>query len=390
MGAIAYLRVYVALSAAIALFSVTPAWAQDRVALVIGNSAYSHAAKLPNPVNDADAVSLLLKSVGFTVVETRHDLSGNEMRRAIRDFADKTRNADMAVIYYAGHGIEVDGSNYLIPVDAALQRDIDVEDEAVSINRLLQVIEPAKRLRLIILDACRDNPFAKTMKRTMTSRSIGRGLASVEPTISNTLIAFAAKAGSTADDGRGSHSPFTTALLNNIATPGLDLRIAFGRVRDQVLQSTSGKQEPFVYGSLGGSTVALVSPSGETSPPSVGSNSGDQTWRDYEAAAQVGTKEAWDSFLTLHPSGYYAELARARRTKLIAALPVAVPIEERPVTPPPMQPQARKKLKNASVNKCGLKAAQCAEQRRTIRNEVASGRMTAADYDAATACGCGL
>jgi hypothetical protein len=154
------------------------------------------------------------------------------------------------------------------------------------------------------------------MKRTMTGRSIGRGLASVEPTTSNTLIAFAAKGGSTADDGGGSHSPFTTALLNNIATPGLDLRIAFGRVRDQVLQSTSGKQEPFVYGSLGGSTVALVSPSGEPSSPSIGANAGDQAWRDYEAAAQVGTKDAWDTFLKKYPTGFYAELARVYLTKL--------------------------------------------------------------------------
>jgi hypothetical protein len=203
------------LSLILILLAATEAHAQDRVALVIGNSAYLHAAKLPNPVNDADAVSLLLKSAGFTVVEARHDLGINEMRRSIRDFSDMTRNADMAVVYYAGHGIEVDGSNYLVPIDAVLQRDIDVEDETVSLNRVLQVIEPAKRLRLVILDACRDNPFAKTMKRTMTGRSIGRGLASVEPTTSNTLIAFAAKGGSTADDGGGSHSPFTTALQSH-------------------------------------------------------------------------------------------------------------------------------------------------------------------------------
>jgi hypothetical protein len=236
-----------------------PATAQDRVALVIGNSNYRNAPSLSNPVNDADAFGLFLKNAGFAIVETQHDLGIEEMRRVIRNFSELARKADVAVVYYAGHGLEVDGNNYLVPVDAILHRDIDVEDETVSLNRILQVIEPAKRLRLVILDACRDNPFARAMKRTMATRSIGRGLASVEPTTSNTLIAFAAKGGSTADDGGGLHSPFTTALLNNLATPGLDLRIAFGRVRDDVLKATGNRQEPFVYGSLGGTEVALVS-----------------------------------------------------------------------------------------------------------------------------------
>src|SRR6202023_1711894 len=139
--------------------------------------------------------------------------------------------------YYAGHGIEVNGVKYLVPVDATLRRDIDVEDETVSLDRLLQVLEPAKRLRLIILDACRDNPFTKSMARTMASRSVGRGLARIEPTTSDTLIAFAAKAGFTAADGDGAHSPFTTALLKYLVTPGLDVRLAFGRVRDDVLSN---------------------------------------------------------------------------------------------------------------------------------------------------------
>lgn len=342
------------LSLILILLAAAEAHAQDRVALVIGNSAYRHAVKLANPVNDADAVSLLLKSAGFTVVETRHDLGNSDMRRVIRDFSEMTRNAEMAVVYYAGHGIEVDGSNYLIPIDAALKRDIDVEDEAVSLNRVLQVIEPAKRLRLVILDACRDNPFVRTMKRTLSTRSIGRGLASVEPTTSNTLIAFAAKGGSTADDGGGKHSPFTTALLNNIVTPGLDLRIAFGRVRDQVLQSTSGKQEPFVYGSLGGSTVALVSLSGEPLPPSIGSNSSDQTWRDYEAAAQVGTKEGWDSFLSKYSTGFYADLARAQRAKLVAPTVEKTPSKQPTGLPNSTIPNSQKKTEVRTSLSCCL------------------------------------
>ncbi len=294
------------------------AQAEKRVALVIGNSAYVHVARLPNPATDADAISLLFKSSGFDVVETHHDLGIDDMRRVVRDFTDKMQDADIAVVYYAGHGIEVDGSNYLVPVDAQLRRDIDVEDETVSLERVLKVIEPAKRLRLIILDACRENPFAKSMKRTIARRAIGRGLASVEPSLSDTLIAFAAKAGSTADDGTGFHSPFTTALLKDLPTPGLDLRIAFGRVRDDVMKATGNRQQPFVYGSLGGTNVALVSSPDaggviDAVPPIDPATV--QAWRDYDEAAKVGTKEAWDAFLAAHPTGFYAELARAQRAK---------------------------------------------------------------------------
>src|SRR4051794_8750586 len=275
--------------------------AERRVALVIGNSSYVHAPALDNPVNDVTAVSVMLEGAGFQVVETRNNLDNTAMRRAIREFSAMTRDADVAVVFYAGHGLEVDGINYLIPTDAKLASDIDVEDEAISLDRVLRVLEPTKSLRLVILDACRDNPFVKTMKRTLASRSFGRGLAGVEPAMSNTLIAFAAKVGSTANDGEGAHSPFTTALLKHLTAPGLDLRIAFGKVRDEGLASTGARQEPHVYGSLGGTTIALV-PAGEvagaaTATPAPGGDVANGTWRDYEFAMQVGTRTGWDAFL---------------------------------------------------------------------------------------------
>ena len=168
--------------------------AEKRVALVIGNSAYQNVLALPNPANDAAAMGALLKSSGFTSVSTFHDLGIAQLRKAVRDFTDVASDADIAVIFYAGHGIEVDGTNYIIPVDATLARDFDVPDETVSLDRLLKSIELSKKLKLIILDACRDNPFAKKMTRSIASRGLSRGLAEVEPTVSNTLIAFAAKA----------------------------------------------------------------------------------------------------------------------------------------------------------------------------------------------------
>jgi uncharacterized caspase-like protein len=318
------------------LFSVA-AMAQrvmdKRVALVIGNADYVNAAKLPNPANDAAAVSAMLESAGFTV-EMHTDLGNSEMRRVIRNFSDQAKNAEMAVVYYAGHGLEVDGTNFLVPTDAKLQRDIDVEDEAVALDRVLKMIEPARRLRLVILDACRDNPFIRTMARTMMTRSVGRGLARIDLVTSDTLVAYAARAGSTAADGEGANSPFTGALLRHIAVPGLDLRIAFGNVRDEVLKATNNQQEPFVYGSLGGGVIALVP--GASGPPeqaaapaavpaAVTSPTGSAPWRDYELAAQVGTIEAWDEFLRLYKTGFYANLARAQRTKLMAAATPAAP-----------------------------------------------------------------
>src|SRR6478609_4118598 len=235
-----------------------PALAEKRVALVLGNSAYQNVPPLSNPVNDAALMADTLKRAGFDIVDSRQNLSALETRRVLREFADKATGADIAVIYYAGHGIEVDGNNYLIPVDARLERDNDVYDEAFSLDRVLVSVESAKKLRLVILDACRDNPFAQTMKKTVATRAIGRGLAKVEPASPNTMIAFAAKAGSTASDGDSRNSPFATALVEHLPKPGLDLRKAFGFVRDDVLRSTGNKQEPFVYGSLGGNDVTLV------------------------------------------------------------------------------------------------------------------------------------
>jgi uncharacterized caspase-like protein len=292
--------------------------AERRVALIIGNSTYKNVQPLANPARDAAAVAAMFKKAGFEVIENKLDLGNTAMRRAIREFTGTAKNADIAVVYYAGHGIEFDGTNYLIPVDAELASDVDVEDETISLDRVMRMLDPVKRLRLVILDACRENPFAKKMTRTIASRSMGRGLAKIEVTTTDTLVAFAAKAGMTAADGTGDHSPFTAALLDTLATPGLDVRIAFGRVRDEVMKSTDNKQEPYVYGSIGGSTVALVAKPPEkqaSAAPAVA----DTLARDYEFAERIGTRQAWDSFLAAHSTGFFADLARAARDKIIAA-----------------------------------------------------------------------
>ncbi|UPK24835.1 caspase family protein [Bradyrhizobium sp. 195] len=291
-----------------------PAHADRRVALVIGNSAYKSAPKLGNPANDATLVGGMFKKAGFDSVDVRLDLSASEMRRMLREFAGRTRDAEMAVIYYAGHGIELDGTNYLIPTDASLETDGDVLDETIPVERALFAVEPAKQLRLIILDACRDNPFAKSMKRTLASRAIGRGLAKVEPTSPNTMIAFAAKAGSTASDGDSRNSPFAAALVEHLPRPGLDLRKAFGFVRDDVLKSTGYKQEPYVYGSLGGDDVPLVAVKPAATGPQA--NPQEAVRRDYELALQLATRDGWEAFLAAYPDGFYANLAKGQLNKI--------------------------------------------------------------------------
>jgi len=292
------------------------AHAERRVAMVIGNSAYEKVARLTNPSSDAALVAETLKGAGFDVVDLRRDLKVADMRRALRDFIEQSRNAEVAVVYYAGHGIEVDGVNYLVPIDAVLERDTDIYDEALSLDRVLVAVEPATKLRLVVLDACRDSPFSKAMKRTLASRAIGRGLAKVEPSSPNTLIAFASKAGSTALDGDGKNSPFTAAMVHHITKPGLDLRKAFGYVRDEVLKSTANRQEPYLYGSLGGDDLSLV----PAEPSATGPQGDPQTAirRDYELALQLGTRDGWDAFLSQYPDGFYANLARGH-TKKIAA-----------------------------------------------------------------------
>jgi tetratricopeptide (TPR) repeat protein len=229
---------------------------ETRVALVIGNAEYRNVSKLPNPPRDADAIAASLRRVGFATVQVSSDLTRNDMIAALRAFEREAEKADWAVVYYAGHGIEVGGVNYLIPVDAALKIDKDVQDEAVPLDRVLSAIESAKRLRLVILDACRDNPFVTSMKRSIASRSIGRGLAQIEPD-GGVLVAYAAKHGQVALDGDGANSPFVDALVKRLETPGLDISLLFRQVRDDVLAATRRQQEPYVYGSLPGEVLSF-------------------------------------------------------------------------------------------------------------------------------------
>jgi hypothetical protein len=305
-----------------------PAWAGKRVALIIGESIYQTVPQLPNPSRDATSVAKMFRDAGFDSVDLVLNVGNLEFKRAIRKFEAAADGAEMAVVFYAGHGLEISATNYLIPVDARLASDRDAEDEAIPLERLVSSADGATRLRLVILDACRDNPFNHSMRRErkVATRAVTIGLGKVEPTSSDTLVAYAAKAGSTADDGDGEHSPFTAAILKDLTIPGLDVRLAFGRVRDDVLKTTGNRQEPYVYGSLGGGNISLVPAPAATQNPSA-----NDVKTDYELVSNIGTRRAWEVFLGQHPTGFYAELAKAQIERISGQPAVAS-------APPPAAP----------------------------------------------------
>ena len=286
------------------------AFAERRVALIIGNSNYQIAPILPNPERDARGIADMFQKAGYEIVTTAFNVGNLDFKSTIRKFEDTVTDADIAVIYYAGYGLNIHGTNYLIPIDAKLASDRDANNETITLEQLVESVHGAKLLRVIIIDACRDSPFARIMKAERM------GLGAVQPNSIDTLIAYAAKPGTTADDGGGDHSPFAAALIDNLFVPGLDIRLAFGRVRDEVLKKTGYMQEPFVYGSLGGGNIALVP---APNRPVVATDSeGEKS--DYALVERIGTKGAWQVFLNQHPTGFYADLARQQIAIAVDAL----------------------------------------------------------------------
>ncbi|GIL01982.1 MAG: hypothetical protein BroJett030_18810 [Alphaproteobacteria bacterium] len=234
--------------------------AADRVALVIGNGAYVNASALPNPPNDARAVASALRDIGFEVI-AGEDLDRSAMERSLRDFLRKAQGAKVALFFYAGHGMEVAGENYLVPVDAALESASDLSFETVAMAKLLENLEnDPNRANIIMLDACRDNPLARSF-RARSRSNVGSGLAAYSNVGTGTLIALATAPGKVALDGEGENSPFTASLLKHIKTPGLEVRQMLTRVRKDVLDTTGQQQQPWDNSSLLGDVFLAGAPS---------------------------------------------------------------------------------------------------------------------------------
>ncbi|WP_448189747.1 SUMF1/EgtB/PvdO family nonheme iron enzyme [Azospirillum sp. sgz301742] len=256
----------------LALLSAGAALAAEggpRIALVIGIGTYTQAPELPNARNDAKAFAEALRKLGFTV-EERNDLPNRGLAEALRDFGIRAQKADVALLYFAGHGMQVGGTNYLIPADARLERERDLVYEALPLNLPLGEVSQARKLGILIIDACRNNPFVERLARSTPGRTDAHaGFARIDDTPSDTLVALATRADAVAEDGAEDHSPYTAALLKNLEVPGLELSLFFRRVRDSVMQATQGRQEPYIYGSLG-ATPFYFNPLPENRPPVLG------------------------------------------------------------------------------------------------------------------------
>jgi uncharacterized caspase-like protein len=313
--------------------AVTTDGTERRVALVIGNSAYQFTPHLPNPTNDAEAMAAALQRLGFEVSKGI-DLDRMETELIIREFTKKLPGADVALFFYAGHGMQVARQNYLIPVDAQLADETDLHFEATDLNLVLNLMEREPRVNLVFLDACRDNPLSQKLARSMgstRSAAVGRGLALVDAQ-DGSFIAFATQPDNVALDGDGNHSPFTAALLNHIETPGLSLSDMMIRVRNDVKATTNGQQVPKEESSLTSSfyfqpavnvaeAIAAVEPSvapatAVASPATSGVDKEVVFWNSIKDSSSPGQFEA---YLAQFPNGTFAPLARVRLEELKAA-----------------------------------------------------------------------
>ncbi|HYF06208.1 MAG TPA: caspase family protein [Acetobacteraceae bacterium] len=316
-----------------------PAREGARLALVIGNGAYRHTQPLRNPSNDAEDVARTLEAAGFTVTLVR-DLDRAGMTRVIREFGERAQGAAVALLYYAGHGMQlsrgVSGENFLVPVDARLNDIRDVDDETLSLTRVLERLDGAQS-RIVILDACRDNPLAAQMRGQTGTRSAARGLARVETASHGSLLVFSTEPGAVAFDGQGRNSPFAAALVEHLPTPGLDVRLVLTRVRASVVAATSGRQTPWNSDGLLNEVVlrpAAPPPPAPPTPvaapvvPPITAPAPEVLdlafWQSFHPSRNVAD---YEEYLRQFPQGRFAGLARNRIEELrrVAAAPAPAP-----------------------------------------------------------------
>src|SRR5689334_7140571 len=307
------------------LFSAESALADKRVAFVVGNGAYKNVAPLPNPPVDAKAMAAVLRNVGFEVVEGTN-LTRDKMTERLLDFGKKAQGADVAVFFYAGHGIAISGTNYLLPVDADIKSEMDVKlGAAINIDLTLDQTMSDAKVKLVFLDACRDNPFAAKIKATATrSVSVQQGLAEMKSG-EGTLIAFATGPGQTALDGQeGANSPFTRALLAHITEPGVEIQQAMTEVRAQVNEETNKGQLPWGHTNLIGAVylnpaaapaATAAAPASSAAPVTTASTNaaGNDVELEFWRSVKDSNKpEELNAYVTNYPNGQFKPLAMAR------------------------------------------------------------------------------
>jgi len=307
---------------------------EKRVALIIGNSNYHHIPPLANPQNDASAIGNSFKKLGFAT-EIKLNLSKSEMDQVIRQFSESLSGANVAVFYYAGHGIQVNGVNYLVPVDAALRTEIDLAFEVCDLGLVLRVMESSQRLNIVFLDACRDNPMSEKLARSMgpgRSASVGRGLAPIKAN-AGTLISYATRDGDVASDGYDKNSPYTKALLKYLEQPGLEIHQLLRNVRNEVRLQTNGKQTPWEYGSLLNEFYFLAPVKIEVQSPDENSQKLQSEVVYWQTIMNETNPAVFELYLKKFPSGVYADLARLKiealtKTEKTMSPPVKSPVSK--------------------------------------------------------------
>ena len=313
------------MSVAALLVSANVAKADKRVAFVVGNGAYKNVAPLPNPAIDAKSMAKLLRNVGFDVVEGAN-LTRDKMTERLLEFGKKAEGADVALFFYAGHGIAINGTNYLLPVDADLKSEMDVKlGSAINIDVTLDQTMADAKVKLVFLDACRDNPFAAKIKSNSATRSVSvqSGLAEMKSG-EGTLIAFATGPGQTALDGQdGTNSPFTRALMANIASPGVEIQQAMTKVRAQVNEETNKNQLPWGHTNLIGAVYLNPAPAAAGSAvaapnvPAVIAGPASEVELEFWRSIKDSNKpEELNAYLTNYPNGTFKSLALARIASL--------------------------------------------------------------------------
>ncbi|MCH8998311.1 MAG: caspase family protein [Proteobacteria bacterium] len=317
------------------------AQAGRRVALVIGNSAYENTVPLPNPRNDAEALAEVLGGLGFEVLEGI-DLDRASMTGLLRRYADRLKDASVGLFFYAGHGLQVDGLNYLVPVDARLEEENDLPFEAVELNLVLRLMQRQVPTSLVFMDACRNNPLAQNLSRSMgPSRAVvvGQGLARVSTGV-GMLIAYATQPDAVAADGAGRHSPFTGALLKHIAAPGLEVRQVLSRVRERVVRESGGRQVPWDNSSLTSDFYFAAKPP-EAKQPAAALTAVDPALLDltFWNSVEGGRDPAdFQAYLQEFPEGRFVRLARNRIRALAPDRTAAA--QPQAAQPQAAQPQA--------------------------------------------------
>ncbi|MFM1814787.1 MAG: hypothetical protein RLZ98_1482 [Pseudomonadota bacterium] len=281
---------------------------EKRVALVIGNSSYEFTSPLANPRNDAADVGTLLKKLGFEVVSGT-DLNKTAMEKVIRSFAEKMTGAKLGVFFYAGHGLQVGGKNYLVPIDAKLTTAIGLDFEMVSLDLVHRTMEQQSPTNVLFLDACRDNPLARNLARALGTRSasIGRGLAAVESG-EGTLISFSTQPGNVALDGGGRNSPFARALVRHLDKPGEDLSSILINVRNDVMSATGRRQVPWDHSALT-AHVYMAAPPVPKAPAIPYKEQVELSL--WEAVKGTDSQELLRSYLDRYPDGKFATQARS-------------------------------------------------------------------------------